>query len=437
LGSSTTVVTSPVPVAAQGLSGARGRPVTVAQLRARGRARFLLGLLGPAFVASVAYVDPGNVATNFAGGAALGYQLAWVIMLANLTALLVQYLTAKAGLATGASLPELCRARYGRRANVALWAQAEAVAIATDLAEIVGAAVGLNLLFGMPLLMGGVVTLALAFGVLALEQRGYRRYEVAVVVLLAMVGAGFGYLFLVVGGQDYGAIAGGMVPRLAGPQALSLTVAIIGATVMPHVVYLHSALHKNRVVAASPAERRLLATSNKWDCWLGLGGAGVLNLVMLCVAAAMFRHGGPATLDFSFISGRLAAVAGGGAALAFGVALLASGVSASTVGTHAGQVVMAGFTRWRVPLVARRAVTAIPALVILALPVSTGQVLIYSQVVLSFGIPFALVPLLAVTRDRSVMGDMVNARSTSAAMLAATALITVLNVVLLAQLAGL
>jgi manganese transport protein len=387
-------------------------------------------------VASVAYVDPGNFATNFAGGAALGYQLAWVIMAANLTALLVQYLTAKAGLAAGASLPELCRARFGRRANILLWVQAEAVAMATDLAEFVGAAVGLNLVFGMPLLIGGVVTLVLAFGVLALEQRGYRRYEIAVVALLAMIAVGVGYLFLAVGGQDYGAIARGLVPSLGGAQALSLTVAIIGATVMPHIVYLHSALHKDRVVAASPAERRLLATSNKWDCWLGLGAAGALNLAMLCVAAALFRHGGAATLDFSFISRRLAVLAGGGAALAFGVALMASGISASTVGTHAGQVVMAGFTRWHVPLVARRAVTAIPALVILALPVSVGQVLIYSQVVLSFGIPFALVPLLLVTRDRAVMGDMVNRRFTSAAMLAVTILITTLNVILLAQLAG-
>jgi manganese transport protein len=408
--------------------------ITVPELRARGRARFLIGLLGPAFVASVAYVDPGNFAANFAGGAALGYQLAWVIVAANLMALLVQYLTAKAGLATGASLPELCRARFGPRANIVLWAQAEAVAMATDVAEIVGAAVGLNLVFGMPLLAGGLVTLALAFGVLALQQRGYRRYEIAVAVLLAMVAAGFCYLFLAVGGQDYGALARGLAPSLGGGQALTLTVAIIGATVMPHVVYLHSALHKNRVVAASPAERRLLATSNKWDCWLGLGGAGALNLVMLCVAAALFRHGGAATLDFSFVSRRLAVLAGGGAALAFGVALMASGISSSTVGTHAGQVVMAGFTRWRVPLVARRAVTALPALVILALPVSVGQVLVYSQVLLSFGIPFALVPLLLVTRDRAIMGDMVNRRLTSAAMLVVTVLISAMNAVLLGQL---
>ena len=416
---------------------AAGRPVTVPQLRARGRVRFLTGLLGPAFVASVAYADPGNFATNFAGGAARGYALVWVIVLANLTAMLVQYLTAKAGLATGASLPELCRARFGPRVNVLLWLQAEAVAMATDLAELVGAAVGLNLVFGVPLLPGGLIAAALAFGILGLERRGWRRYEIAVVALLSLVGVGFGYLFLAVGGQDYAAMVRGLVPRPGDAQAMSLTVGIIGATVMPHVVYLHSALHKDRVQAASPGERRLLVTSNKWDCALGLGAAGVLNLVMLCVAAAMFRRGGagPGGLDFWLISHKIAAIAGGGAALAFGVALLASGLSASTVGTHAGQVVMAGFTRWHVPLMARRALTAIPALVILALPVSTGQVLIYSQVVLSFGIPFALVPLLLVTRDRAVMGDMVNRRATSAAMLLVTVIITALNAILIGQLA--
>ena len=405
-------------------------------MRARGRLRFAVGLLGPAFVTSVAYVDPGNFATNFAAGSDRGYQLVWVVVAANLAAMLVQYLAAKVGLVTGQSLPELCRGRFGRRGTLLLWFQAETVAMATDLAEFVGAAIGLNLLFGVPLFLGGVVTAVIAFALLWLEQRGYRRYELAIVALLALVGIGFCYLFFQVGGQDYGGLAQGLIPTLTGGGTVSLAVGIIGATVMPHAVYLHSALHKNRVVAACPAERRLLLTSNKWDCWLGLGAAGLVNLVMLCVAAALFRHAGTGTLDFTLVSRRLTALAGGGAALAFGVALMASGISASTVGTHAGQVVLAGFTRWRVPLVARRALTALPALVILALPVAPGQALIYSQVVLSFGIPFALVPLLLVTRDRAVMGDMVNRRFTSAAMLAVTISITALNVLLLAQLAG-
>jgi manganese transport protein len=412
--------------------------VTVGELRAKGRARLAIGLLGPAFVASVAYVDPGNVATNFAGGAGHGYQLVWVIVAANLTAMLVQYLTAKAGLATGRSLPELCRARYRPWVNTGLWLQAEVVAMATDVAEFIGAAIGLNLVFRIPLLSGGLITTALAFGILALERRGYRRFELAIVGLLGIVGLGFGYLYLVAGGEDYGQLAAGLVPRLGGAGTMSLAVGIIGATVMPHAVYLHSALHQGRVRAASRADRRLLLRANQWDCVIGLGVAGLFNLAMLCIAAARFRAAGLAGgTGFGLIHDRLAQLAGGGAALAFGIALMASGLASSTVGTQAGQVVMAGFTRRRTPLLVRRALTALPSLIILALPVSTGQVLVYSQVVLSFGIPFALVPLLLVTRDGQTMADMANRRVTSLAMLLATVGVTALNLGLAAQVIGL
>src|SRR5208282_2095621 len=225
-------------------------PVTLRQVQARGRIRAVAGLLGPAFVASVAYVDPGNFATNFAGGAEHGYELVWVIVMADLMAVLVQYLTSKAGLSTGRSLPELCRARFGRRVNVMLWLQAEVVAMATDLAEFVGAAVGINLLFGVPLPAAGLITAAVAFVILGLEQRGYRRFELAIIALLGLVGLGFVYLFFVAGGQQYGQLAQGLAPRLGGADTLALTVGIIGATVMPHVVYLHSALQKDRVHAA-------------------------------------------------------------------------------------------------------------------------------------------------------------------------------------------
>lgn len=385
-------------------------------------------------MASVAYVDPGNFATDFAAGAGQGYELAWVVVLASAMALLVQYATAKAGLAAGRSLPELCRDRFGPRVNIVLWLQAEAVAMATDLAEFVGATVGLNLVFGVPLLPGGVITAALAFAVLALEQRGYRRYELVVIALLALVGTGFAYLFLVVGGEHYGQLARGLVPRLGGGATASLAVAIVGATVMPHVVYLHSALHARRERPRSPAARRLRMVSNRWDCVLGLGAAGLLNLVMLCVAAAGLRHDGlAASGDFREIAGRLGAVAGGGTTVAFGIALMASGLSSSAVGTHAGQVVMAGFTRWRIPVMWRRALTVAPSLAVFALGASPGQVLIWSQVALSFGIPFALVPLLVMTRDRALMGDMVNSRLTTAALAAVTALITALNVFLVAR----
>jgi manganese transport protein len=403
-------------------------------LRARGRVRLVAGLLGPAFVASVAYVDPGNFATNFAGGADRGYQLVWVVILANLAAMGVQYLAAKAGLVTGRSLPELCRARFGCHITRLLWLQAEAVAMATDLAEFVGASIGLNLLSGLPLFTGGLITAVVAFGLLWLEQRGYRRYELAIIALLGLIGAGFIYLFFRVGGQDYGQFARGLVPTLSGSGTVSLAVGIIGATVMPHAVYLHSGLHKNRVRAASPAEHELRLTYNKWDCLAGLGAAGVFNLAMLCVAAARFREPSlAAASSFGSIHDRLAAVAGGGAALVFGIALLASGLSSSTVGTQAGQVIMDGFTGRRIPLIWRRALTALPSLVVLALPVSPGQALLYSQVALSFGIPFALFPLLMVTRDASLTGKMVSGWAASALLLV-TLMITGLNAYLIGQL---
>ena len=409
-----------------------GGRVTLAQVQARGRLRMAAALLGPAFVASVAYVDPGNFATNFAGGATHGYQLVWVIVMADLMAILVQYLTSKAGLSTGRNLPELCRERFGRRANMMLWLQAEVVAMATDLAEFVGAAVGINLLFGVPLFPAGLITAVVAFVILGLEQRGYRRFELAIIALLGLVGAGFVYLFFAAGGQHYGQMAEGLVPRLGGTDTLGLTVGIIGATVMPHVVYLHSALQTGRVHAAGPEQRRTLLTYNKWDCIIGLGLAGLVNLAMLCIAAALFHKPGlTGVSDLGPVHAHLADLLGGGAALAFGVALMASGLSSSSVGTYAGQVVMAGFMNWRIPLLARRALTMIPSLVILALAVNTTQALIYSQIILSFGIPFALIPLFLITRDPRIMTDMVNRRLTSALMVLTTITITGLNLCLL------
>ena len=412
-------------------AGTRGQ-VTLRQVQARGRLRAAAALLGPAFVASVAYVDPGNFATNFAGGATHGYQLVWVIVMADLMAILVQYLTSKAGLATGRNLPELCRDRFGRRANMILWLQAEVIAMATDLAEFVGAAVGLNLVFGVPLFPAGLITAVAAFVILGLEQRGYRRFELAIIALLGLVGGGFVYLFFAAGGQHYGQLAQGLAPRLGGADTLGLTVAIIGATVMPHVVYLHSALHTGRVHAAGPRQRRTLLAYNKWDCIIGLGLAGLVNLSMLCIAAALFHKPGLTGIsDLGAVHAHLASLIGGGAALAFGVALIASGLSSSSVGTYAGQVVMAGFMNWRIPLLARRALTMLPSLVILALAINTTQALVYSQIILSFGIPFALIPLLLITRDPAVMTDMPNRRLTNALMLLTTITITGLNLYLL------
>lgn len=409
-----------------------GAPSELKRILSKGRVRAALAIMGPAFVASVAYVDPGNFATNFASGAEYGYLLVWVVVMANLMAVLVQYLTSKAGLSTQQSLPELCRVAFPKRANVMLWIQAEVVAMATDLAEFVGAALGLNLVFGVPLFTGGLITAVIAFGILALEQRGYRRFELAIIALLGLLAAGFIYVFFAAGGQDYAGIAGGLVPRLEGANTLELTVGIIGATVMPHVVYLHSALQKNRIPAADKGERQTLLRFNRWDCIVGLGIAGFVNLAMLCIAAALFHKPGlEGVSDLGPVHAHLGTLVGGGAALAFGIALMASGFSSSSVGTYAGQIVMEGFMGWRIPLLLRRALTMIPSLIVLGLAVNTSQALVYSQIVLSFGIPFAIIPLLLITRKAGVMGDMVNRRATTAVMALVAAVITGLNLYLL------
>jgi len=413
-------------------SPALGAPSELKHILSKGRVRGALAIMGPAFVASVAYVDPGNFATNFASGAEYGYLLVWVIVMANLMAMLVQYLTSKAGLSTQRSLPELCHRAFPKRANVVLWVQAEVVAMATDLAEFVGAALGLNLVFGVPLFLAGLITAVIAFGILALEQRGYRRFELAIIALLGLVAAGFIYVFFAAGNQDYAGIAGGLLPRLEGTGTLSLTVGIIGATVMPHVVYLHSALQRNRIPAADRAERQTLLRYNRWDCLIGLGIAGLVNLSMLCIAAALFHKPGlEGVSDLGPVHAHLDTLVGGGAALAFGVALMASGFSSSSVGTYAGQIVMEGFMGWRIPLMLRRALTMLPALAILALAVNTSQALVYSQIVLSFGIPFAIIPLALITRRSDVMGEMVNRRLTTAVMAAVAVVITGLNLYLL------
>lgn len=384
-----------------------------------------LALLGPSFVAAVAYVDPGNFATNIEAGSRFGYLLVWVVVMSSLMAMLVQYLSAKTGLATGRNLPQLARARFGRRTRIVLWSQAEVVAIATDMAEFVGAAIGLNLLFGVPLFPAGLITAVVAFGVLALQQRGYRRFEVAIAAMLALVALGFVYDLIAVGNQSASGILSGLSPGLDGSASLLLVVGIIGATVMPHVVYLHSALTQDRIVARDDADRRRLLRWLRIDVGVGLGVAGLINLTMMLVAAALFFRIGATDVDsIEAAHAGLDRLVGGGAALAFAVALLASGLSSSSVGTYAGQVVMQGFMDWRIPLFLRRAVTMTPALVVLALGLPTTDVLVVSQVVLSFGIPFALVPLILVSRDRATMGPLVNRRRTTvAATLVATVII--------------
>ncbi len=401
------------------------------RIRARGRVRGSLALLGPAFVAAVAYIDPGNFATNFSAGAKFGYTLAWVIVMANLMAMLVQYLSAKLGVATGRNLPELCREHFGRRASLGLWAQAEVIAMATDLAEFVGAAIALNLLFHVPLFAAGLITAVVAFGILALEQRGYRRFELAIIALLFIVLLGFLYDFVKVGPSARDAV-GGLFPHLKGTESILLAVGIIGATVMPHVIYLHSALTQRRVPLRDEGEKREMLRFQRLDVVIAMTLAGLINLSMLFVAAGLFNKTGHTGVDsVEAAHAGLGQLVGGGAALAFVFALLASGMSSSSVGTYAGQIVMQGFIHRQIPIYLRRAVTMAPSLIVLAIGLSPTSTLVLSQVALSFGIPFALVPMLLLTRRADVMGPFVNRRLTTAVAALVAAVIVALNVFLI------
>ncbi len=400
---------------------------------ARGFSR-IWPFLGPAFIAAVAYIDPGNFATNIAGGAKFGYLLLWVILAANLIAMVVQTLSAKLGIASGRNLAELCRETFSRRTSIGLWLQAEVVAMATDIAEVVGAALGLNLLFGIPLFPAGVIAGIGAFAILALQQMGFRRLEAGITALVGVVVASFLYE-LFESTPDGGEIAKHLVvPGFAGTESILLATGIIGATVMPHVIYLHSALTQRRIVGRDDEEKRRILRFEKVDVVIAMSLAGVINLSMMIVAAALFHEGGLSGIDS--IDGAyegLKSLVSVNAATVFGIALLASGFASSSVGTMAGQVVMQGFIQRRIPIFLRRAITLAPALVVLGIGVDPTNALVGSQVVLSFGIPFALVPLLMLTSSRKVMGALVNPRWLTGIAGVLAALIIALNVFLLQQ----
>jgi manganese transport protein len=386
-----------------------------------------LALLGPAFVAAIAYVDPGNFATNIAGGSEFGYLLLWVVLTANLMAMLIQYLSAKLGIATGKNLPELCRERFPRAASTGLWVQAEIVAMATDLAEFVGAAIALNLLFGVPLFPAGLITAVVSFGILGLQQRGYRRFELVIGGMLAVILLGFLYETLRIGG-DAGDVAAGFVPAFEGTDSVLLATGILGATVMPHVIYLHSELTRVRMRGRDAEHQRRLLRVQRFDVTLAMGIAGIVNMSMLAAAAGLFYAAGMTDVDtIEKAHEGFGDMVGPGAAVAFGLALLASGFASASVGTYAGQVVMQGFIGRTIPLFARRLVTMVPALVVLAVGTNPGEALVLSQVVLSFGIPFALVPLIILSRNRAVMGAMVNRGLTTVMASVVAGLIIALN----------
>jgi manganese transport protein len=391
----------------------------------------VVALMGPAFVAAVAYVDPGNFATNVESGTRFGFMLLWVVVVANVVAMLLQYLSAKLGVATGRSLPELCRDHYPRPVVWGLWLQAEVVVIMTDLAEFIGGAVALNLLFGLPMLQGGIVIAVASFLVLAGRTARRRRFEAMITALLAVVAGGFLYQTLQVR-APLGEMATGLVPRFDGAASLLLAAGVVGATVMPHAVYLHSALTRERFGPGHGIRHGTLIRAQRLDVVLAMGVAGLVNVAML-VAAAATLHGTAAEPTLSGAHAQFAEGSGSLTALLFAIALLASGLASSSVGVYAGQVVMQGFLRRRIPLYLRRLLAVVPALIVLAFGVDPTQALVFSQVVLSFGIPFVLVPLVLLTRRPDVMGDWVNRRVTTTAAAVASLVIIALNAVLVSM----
>ena len=417
------------------------RVLVAAQDSLAGRRRGISGLwpfLGPAFIAAVAYVDPGNFATNMAAGAKFGYLLLWVVLAANLMAMLVQSMSAKLGIATRKNLPEVCRQRFSRRTNIGLWIQAEVVAMATDIAEFVGAAIGLNLLFGIALFPAALLTGAAAMLILALQSRGFRRLEAVIAGLIGVIVGAFA-LQGFMADPDPSEVVQGFVPGFSGTESVLLAVGIIGATVMPHVIYLHSALTQHRVVGVTDAEKQRIFRFELVDVVIAMSIAGVINMSMLVIAASTFYDRGLVDVggDLTQVYESLGAYLGSNADVLFGVALLASGLSSSSVGTMAGQVVMQGFIGRQIPLFVRRLVTMLPALVVVAVGTDPSRALVLSQVVLSFGIPFALVPLILFCRDRRLMGSLVNRRRTTVAATVVATVIISLNVFLLAGTFGL
>jgi len=392
--------------------------------------RALWPFVGPAFIASVAYVDPGNFATDVAGGAKYGYLLLWAVLGANLMAMLVQTLSAKLGIATGRNLAEICRENLPRRVSVGLWIQAEVIAMATDLAEVLGAALGLSLLFGIPLGWGAVIAVSAAFAILALQTTGFRQLEAVIAVFVGVIVVAFAFeLFAVT--PDPGNMADDLFSPSFDGEALLLAVGIIGATVMPHVIYLHSALTQSRVRGESEQELKRIQRFERIDVLIAMSIAGLVNLSMLAVFATRFFGTDAESIEDAYHG--LTADPGRWAAVLLGIALLASGLSSSSVGTLAGQVVMQGFIRRQIPVFARRAITAAPALAVAIVGVDPTRALVISQVVLSFGIPFALIPLVLFTSSRRVMGGLVNNRPTIVAAWAIAVVISSLNVFLLVE----
>ena len=394
--------------------------------------RRLWPFLGPAFIAAVAYVDPGNFATNIAAGSQFGYLLLWVILASNLMAMLIQSMSAKLGIATGRNLAEVSRDRFSTPVRIGLWIQAEFIAMATDLAEFIGASLALNLLFDIPLLLAAAITGVISFGILALQERGFRHLEAAIAGMVGMILLGFAFQIVLADPDAKDVLHGLFTPAFDGTESVLLAVGIIGATVMPHVIYLHSALTQQRIASDDEQVKRRIFRFEFIDVVLAMSIAGVINMSMLIMAAAVFHERGLTGVgDIDVAFEQLGILLGNHADIVFGIALLASGLSSSSIGTLAGQVVMQGYLNRQISLFLRRSITMAPAFVIIALGVNPSVALVLSQVVLSFGIPFALIPLIMFCSNRGLMGGLVNRRSTTIAAIAVAALIIALNVYLL------
>jgi manganese transport protein len=403
------------------------------------RTRFrILPFLGPAFIACVAYIDPGNFATNVAGGSRFGYRLVWVIVAANLLAMLIQTLSAKLGIATRRNLPEVCRDQLPRRASFFLWLQAEAIAMATDLAEFLGAAIGIHLLTGMGLFPAAVLSGLAAFAILGLQRFGVRPFEAVVAALVGVIGVCYVAELGFAHPDFHQVLKHAVTPQFGGNEAVLLSVGILGATVMPHVIYLHSALTQDRIVAETEEDEKTLLRYTRIDVLVAMTVAGLINVAMLVMAASTFFKTGLHHVDsLEGAHKTLQPILGGASSALFALALIASGLSSSAVGTLSGQVVMQGFIQRQIPVTVRRLVTMIPAFIVIAIGVDPSRTLVISQVVLSFGIPFALIPLVYFTSRRDLMGGLVNRKITTVAASVVAAAIVALNIFLLGRTFGL
>ncbi|MEI2469878.1 Nramp family divalent metal transporter [Peribacillus frigoritolerans] len=391
----------------------------------------LLPYLGPAFIAAVAYIDPGNYATNITAGSKYGYTLLWVIFASNLMAVLIQSLSAKLGIATGKNLPELCREKFSKKTSFLLWIQAEAVIMATDLAEFIGAALGIYLLFDLPLITSAIIAAIGSFAILEIQRRGYRTFEALITVMIFVVVIAFGAQVFYAKPDTSAVVLGLFTPKFEGVDSILLSAGMLGATVMPHAIYLHSSLTQRRIVGVNDMERKRIYRFELIDIVIAMLIAGAINAAMVIVSAALFHKNGVLVEDLDVAYQQFGAMLGPSVAMFFGIGLLFAGLSSSSVGVMTGDVVMQGFIKRHIPIYVRRVITTVPPLLIILWGVNPSKALVMSQIVLSFGIAFALVPLIMFTSNKKIMGSLVNHKITSSIAWLIAVLIIGLNLFLL------